>query len=189
LAGRGLDARALAGVTLVAVGPKTGEEMTAYGVTPDMLPADYRAEGVVEMLRGKVGGKTVLYPKAELARDVIPQQLAAAGATVVDPVAYRSVVPASAAATLAEALAGGIDLLTFSASSTVNNLIALLDGERQRAALNIPVASIGPLTSKTAKAAGFEVVVEPVESTLDALVTGISAYFVNHESEANSKEF
>ena len=188
LAARGLDARALAGVTLVAVGPKTGEEMTAYGVKPDMLPADYRAEGVVDMLRDRVAGKTVLYPKAELARDVIPQQLAAAGATIVDPVAYRSVVPEAAATTLAEALESGLDLMTFSASSTVTNLVALLEGDRKRAAQKIPVASIGPLTSKTAREAGFEVAVEPGESTLDALLTEIVEYFINKTDQEPSKE-
>jgi uroporphyrinogen III methyltransferase/synthase len=174
-----LDARALAGVKLVTVGPKTAEALTTFGLKPDMIPADYRAEGVIEMLRTSVGGKRLLYPRAELAREVIPRQLAEAGATVDDPVAYRSVVPEAAAETLHAALEAGIDLVTFSASSTVHNLVTLLDAEDLEMVRRIPAASIGPLTSKTAREAGLNVVAEPEESTLDAMLAAMVNYYRN----------
>ncbi len=176
------DVRALAGVTVVTVGPKTAEALSAHGIRPDMMPADYRAEGVVDILREKVAGRRVLYPRAELSRDIIPRELAEAGATVADPVAYRSIVPAGAAEALKEALSGGIDLITFSASSTVRNLMALLDADGRRQVRGIPVASIGPLTTRTAEEAGLTVAVEPGESTLDALLTETVEYFINKDS-------
>jgi len=172
-----LDARTLADVTLVTVGPKTAAALTVYGLKPDMLPADYRAEGVVEILRDKVHGKRVLYPKAELAREIIPQQLTQAGAIVVDPVAYRSVVPSTAAETLKRVIAEGLDLLTFSASSTVKNLVALLAPDELAILQQVPAASIGPLTTQTAEQAGLNVVIEPAESTLDTMLSATMVYF------------
>lgn len=173
----GRDARAVTGLKLVTVGPKTAETLTAYGLKPDMIPADYRAEGLVEMLEGQVAGKTVIYPKAELARDVIPTQLAAAGATVIDPVAYRSVVPEDAGTCLQQALAEGLDLLTFTASSTVRNLVALLDEAQLAEVAKLPIASIGPLTSRTAEEAGLPVAIEPEDYTIDAMLAAMVEYF------------
>jgi len=177
-----LDVRALAGIKLVTVGPKTAAVLTSYGLKPDMIPADYRAEGVVDILKGEVAGKRVLYPKAELARDVIPEQLTRAGAEVVSPVAYRSIIPAGTFEKLEQALEDGLDLITFSSSSTVTNLMALLDASGKLKARQVPVASIGPLTSKTAEDEGLEVVVEPGVSTFDALLTEISEYFINKDT-------
>jgi uroporphyrinogen III methyltransferase/synthase len=179
LADLDLDARALAGVKLVTVGPKTAEALTTFGLKPDMIPADYRAEGVIEMLRASVAGKRVLYPRAELAREVIPQQLAEAGATVDDPVAYRSIIPETSGETLRTALDADVDLMTFSASSMVNNLVSMLSAEELETARQIPAASIGPLTSETAREAGLNIVVEPEESTLDAMLAAMINYYRN----------
>jgi len=173
----GRDARALAGITLVTVGPKTGAALTPYGLKPDLVPGDYRAEGVVALLRDRVAGKKILYPKAALARDLIVSQLTAAGAEVVAPVAYGSAPPAGAATTLRELLAQGVDLLTFTASSTVRNFVDLLRADDLSTAVAIPAASIGPLTSATARELGLDVVVEPAEATIEAMVEAIVAFF------------
>jgi len=173
----GYDHRALAHLKTVAVGPKSAAALESYGVTTDLVPDDFRAEGVVELLKGRVSGKRLLYPKAALARDLIPEELAAAGAEVVAPVAYASGVPANTASRLQGALAKGLDLLIFTASSTVQNFFDLLDVDNLQLAKQIPVASIGPLTSKTARELGFKVVVEPGSSTLDDLVAAIESYF------------
>jgi uroporphyrinogen III methyltransferase/synthase len=177
LAARGQTAKALANLQTVAVGPKSAEAITARGVIADLVPEDYRAEGVVALLKERVSGKRLLYPKAALARDLIPAELTAAGAEVIAPVAYASAPPAGAAEKLQQALAEGLDLLIFTASSTVQNFVDLLDAERLVLAKQVPVASIGPLTSATARKLGFNVVVEPESSTLDALVKMVKKYF------------
>ena len=174
---QGLDARALAGLQTVVVGPKSADALAAHGVNADLMPADYRAEGVVALLKDQVCGKRLLYPKAALARDLIPTDLTAAGAEVIDPVAYTSAPPADAAEKLRQALAGRLDLLTFTASSTVQNFVDLLDAEKLARARQIPVASIGPLTSETARTLGFNVVIEPGKSTLDDMIQAIEEYF------------
>jgi len=177
LAALGKDVRQLCHVRLVAVGPKTAESMIKFGLKADMMPGDFRAEGIISLLRDQVAGKRILYPKAERARDVIPEQLTEAGGIVDAPIAYRSIVPPGSAPRLEAVLADGLDLMTFSASSTVSNLMALLDTENKLRVQTFPVASIGPLTTKTAHEAGLDVVVEPEESTLDAMLEAITDYF------------
>jgi uroporphyrinogen III methyltransferase/synthase len=171
------DARALAGVTLVTVGPKTAEALAGHGVHADLLPASYDAEGVVALLRGLVRDKCVLYPRAALARDLIVTELTAAGARVIAPVAYASAPPADAAATARAALVAGLDLLTFTASSTVRNFVALLDMEALALARTVPVAVIGPQTAATARELGLTVAIEPSEATLEAMLKAIVDYF------------
>ncbi len=174
---QGYDARALTTLQTVVVGPKSAEALAAHGVTADLMPDDYRAEGIVVLLKDQVSGKRLLYPKAALARDLIPTELIAAGAEVIAPIAYASAAPADAAEKLQQALADKLDLLTFTASSTVQNFVDLLDAENLVVAQQIPVASIGPLTSETARALGFNVVIEPEKSTLDDMLEAIKDYF------------
>lgn len=177
LAALGVDTAQLAGIKIVAVGPKSAAALSAHGLRADLVPDDYRAEGVVALLREQVSGKRVLYPRAALARELIPAELAKAGAAVVAPTTYDSILPDDAPAELGRALAEGLDLLTFTASSTVDNFTALLDAEHLERARQVPVASIGPLTTATAKRHGFKVVVEPDASTLDEMVKAIEKYF------------
>lgn len=164
-------------LTTVAVGPKSAAAMLARGLEADLIPMDYRAEGVVELLKDKVPGKRVLYPKAGLSRDLIPVELGKVGAKVIDPIAYTSAPPAEASQKLQNALKEGLDLLTFTASSTVDNFAALLDDADLATAKQVPVASIGPLTTATAEKLGFTVAVEPNESTLEELVNAIAKYY------------
>lgn len=174
---QGRNPRTLSAMQTVAVGPKSAEALVERGVTADLIPQDYRAEGVVALLKDRVSGKRLLYPKAALARDLIPAELTAAGAKVIAPVAYASAPPADTAKKLQHALTEGLDLLTFTASSTVQNFVALLDNESRALAKRVPVASIGPLTSETARKFGFNVTVEPKKSTLEELVKAIRNYF------------
>jgi len=177
LAAAGSGPRALAGTTVVTVGPKTAEALAAHGAHADRIPADYQAEGVVALLGSEVAGKRVLYPRAALARDLIVNELTAAGATVIAPVAYASAVPAEAAAIAHAALAEGLDLLTFTAASTVRNFAALLTGKELAFARTVPVAVIGQQTAIAARDLGFTVAVEPAEATLEAMVAAIVAHF------------
>ena len=87
-----LDARHLHGLTLVTVGPKTADSLNRYGLFTDLCAAEYRAEGVVELLkRQDLRGKRILYPCSDKARTLIRDELTAAGAEVAAPVAYRTV--------------------------------------------------------------------------------------------------
>lgn len=180
LAASGRDARALGSCRVCAVGPKTAAAIRAHGIVPDLVPADYKAEGVVAAFAGlAMPPRRVLFPRADKAREVIPQGLSALGAVVDAPVAYCNVLPPDVPAEALAALeAGKVACVTFTASSTVENLAALLGPERfLRLLQGVVVASIGPITSATCRKLGLEVAVEPEEYTLTALTAAIVAWF------------
>jgi uroporphyrinogen III methyltransferase/synthase len=176
----GLDARALGRCRVCAVGPKTAEAIRLHGIQPDLVPADYKGEGVIAAFAElDLAGKRVLFPRADKAREVIPQGLAAQGAEVTAPIAYCNQIPDELPPEALDALeAGEVDCVTFTASSTVENLVAILGPERfARLLSGVAVASIGPITSKTCRQLGLEVAVEPEQYTLAALTAELVRYF------------
>jgi uroporphyrinogen III methyltransferase/synthase len=167
----------------VAVGPKTAATIEAHGLKPDLVPEDFRAEGVVELLRQQgVAGRRILYPRAELARDLIPRQLSAAGATVAAPVAYRTLPPADGATRLRALLAEGIDAVTFTSSSTVENFLRMAGPEASSHLKGVTLVSIGPLTTATIERHGLKAAVEAQPSTLEGMVEAMIDYFRDDRS-------
>lgn len=176
---RGLDGRALQGVELVAVGPKTAAAFAEFGLKPDLVPNAYHAEGVIACLKQRgVDGKRVLYPRADLAREIIPEQLSALGAVVIAPVAYRNICPPESAELLNRYLSAGIDAITLTSSSTLTNLLSLA-GSDTAVLADIPLFSIGPQTSSTIRQAGLKVAAEAEPSTLEGLATAMVEYFTD----------
>ena len=125
---RGLDARAFAGAKAAAIGPATADALAQRGIVADAVPEEYIAEGVVEALRPHLRpGERVLLPRAEGARPELVEGLRSLGAEVDEVTLYRSAVPKEAPAEALSLLrGGGIDIVTFTSSSTVRNLAALL---------------------------------------------------------------
>jgi uroporphyrinogen III methyltransferase / synthase len=145
------DARTLAGTTVAAIGSGTAEALATHGIVADVVPERAVGEALLEAL-GDVAGKRVLVAVAEGARDVLPDGLTAGGADVTTLRTYRTVPqPVDAEAVLAA------DLVTFTSSSTVANLVAAMDG-RDLSALR--AVSIGPVTSASLRDAGIEPVAE-----------------------------
>jgi uroporphyrinogen III methyltransferase/synthase len=180
----GRDARALAGAVLGAIGPATADALREWGLNPDITAATYVAEGLLEALAGQsLTGARVLIPRAQDARDVLPETLRAWGATVEVAPAYQTVPPPESAARLQAALKHGLDALTFTASSTVTNLMDLL-AEPEQARLRqltadgaLTVAAIGPITAQTARQRGLTVHVQPESYTIEALVEALGRHF------------
>lgn len=177
----GLDLRALAGVEIIAVGPKTAKAIEKRGLKPDFIPNDYRAEGVVEALLAQgVSGKSYLYPRTEIARSLIPDSLTEAGARVDAPIFYRTVKPEGKEDMIRHLLeVGELDAICFSSSSTFDNLLAMFGEELQQLKKETAFFSIGPLTSDSIRKHGFEVALEPENSTLDDLVAAMVEYYKN----------
>ncbi|MBK5273785.1 MAG: uroporphyrinogen-III C-methyltransferase [Desulfuromonadales bacterium] len=176
----GFDARALGRCKVCAVGPKTAEAIREHGIRPDLVPADYKAEGVVsEFARLDMIGKKVLFPRADRAREVIPSNLEQMGAQVTAPVAYRNILPDRLCPEALLALEKRcIDCITFTSSSTVLNLAELLGADLLADMLKgVAVASIGPITSRTCRDLGLKVDIEPQEYTLSSLNAAIQQYF------------
>ena len=174
----GLDSRALGGVKVAAIGPATAQALARYGIRADLVPGEYVAESIVaEMERLGVRGARVLLARADIARKALPEGLTRLGAEVHDVTAYRTVAPEEARQRAAELLTGDTpDLITFTSSSTVTNLLALLDGEASLVR-DLPSACIGPITARTARERGLRVEVEAREYTVPGLVRAITEHY------------
>ncbi|SHK11737.1 uroporphyrinogen-III synthase [Desulforamulus aeronauticus DSM 10349] len=174
------DIRDLSDVRLCAIGPRTREELEQRGLLVDYVPGEYRAEEIVEGLKGKVlPGDRVLLPRADIARKMLPQALEEMGAIVQDVVAYHTVLGDGDATAIREALADGtINVVTFTSSSTVRNFVKLVgEGTAPELLAKTSVASIGPITSTTARELGLRVDIEAKEYTIDGLVQAIMDHF------------
>jgi uroporphyrinogen III methyltransferase/synthase len=180
LAARGLAWSAVGLRRVAAIGPATADALGEHGVRPEIVPAEYRAEGLVARLRSLVRpGDRVLLPRAAQTRDVLVGELGRLGASVTEVSAYATRRVESAAARLREALsAGAIDAVTFTSSSTARNFAELFTEDERRAWLGrVAVASIGPITAATAAEYGLATHVMPSEYTIPALARALADYF------------
>ena len=167
-----VDLRALR-ARICAIGPATRASIVALHLKVDVMGQEYVAESLVEALAAHdLQGQRILLPCAAVARDLAPAELARRGALVDVVEAYRTSAPEGAAAAAAE-IFGAVDRphwITFSSSSTVHNFVAAAG----TAALEgVRVASIGPVTSATARRLGIQVAVEAPVFTVDGLVEAI----------------
>jgi len=173
----GLDARAFGPARIAAIGPATARALEGHGLRPDVTAKEFKGEGLAdEMLRaiGGTPGARVLVLRAKDAREALPEALRAAGCTVDVVAVYETRPPAHAQAAIRGPLErGAVDVVLFTSSSTVDNLCDLL-GEGAPALLTkVRVASIGPVTSETAKKRGVRVDVTAESYTLPALLDAL----------------
>jgi uroporphyrinogen III methyltransferase / synthase len=176
----GRDVRAIASIKTAVIGPATEGKLREFGITSDIVPESYRAESVVEAFKGEdVSGKKILLPRAEEARPVLPVELRNMGAEVDETTAYCTKAVTENADILLEQLAQGtVDMITFTSSSTVKNFKLLLPEDRFEELLKgVAVASIGPITTETATAEGFDVHVSAATFTIQGLSEAILKYY------------
>jgi uroporphyrinogen III methyltransferase / synthase len=171
----GLDARALAGLRVAAIGPSTERALLARGIRLDVAPERFVAESLLDAFPAPaVADERVLLVRAEQGRDVLPEGLAARGYQVEVLPVYRTVRAEPDADALARVRAGNVDAITFTSSSTVDNLCDLLGAPSDPQDHPQPVVvSIGPATSDTARARGLRVDIEAVDHTIDGVVTAL----------------
>lgn len=176
----GKDARALASCRLVAIGPATDQALQEHGLYADIVPEKYVAEGIIEALRkiGDLKGVRFLLPRAEKAREILPEALREAGA-VVDVVPCYQTVPeeAPAAEILERIKAGDVDCVTFGSSSTVENFLSLVPAETLKEHPNVKLAAIGPVTARTLAKNGLEASIQPGNYTIPDLVRALVACY------------
>jgi uroporphyrinogen III methyltransferase/synthase len=177
----GRDSRALAHLRIGAIGPRTADELGRYGLTADLIPSEYQAEGMVAaMSRHTLRAAKILIPRADVARELLPEQLRAHGAEVDVVPVYRTVLPETDLSRLREQIqAGAIDVITFTSSSTVSNFVELIGGEAEARRLGAKtiIACIGPITARTAEEFGLPVTIMPGENTVAALAQAIVRYY------------
>lgn len=172
----GLSLPAAAQLHVAAVGEATAEAARHAGLPVVIVPESYVAESLVRSLADETRGKKVLLARASIARDVIPDALRTAGATVDVVDAYRNVMPEAAPALLREALEKEITAAAFTSSSSVTHLA----NAARQAGITFPFAgvaaiSIGPITSKTLRDLGWEPEAEANPSDVPGLLQAVAS--------------
>ncbi len=175
----GLDSRSLCGKKICAIGSATAQALAAHGIKADVVPDEYRAEGILSAMYGKLKeGDKVLLPRAAEARSILPEELKRQGADVVVAAAYETVAGEADGRALADELANGtIDAVTFTSSSTVKNLLKLLGDNAVELLKNVKIAAIGPITAETCRKNGLKVTVQAQEYTIDGLIKAVKEAF------------
>jgi uroporphyrinogen III methyltransferase/synthase len=183
LAGRG-DVRDLKGARICTIGPSTAARLARWGIKVDLTPEEYRAEAIVDALRRgrNLNGVRVLLPRADIARELLADELRAAGARVKEVDAYRTVLASPDGDGEHDVyrmlLDRQIDAVTFTSASTVRNFVKML-GEDPAVDLlrTTVVACIGPVTAEAAQTLGIDTTVMPATYTIPALVDAIVDHF------------
>jgi len=185
LKARDRNASDLDEIKVCAIGEATAARLRDLHVHVDVIPEEFKAEGVFAALERFVGGTdelkslNVLIPRASVARDYLPRTLEQAGARVDVVPAYRTSVPENLdRGRVAAMLSGSGDCIAFTSSSTVRNLARLFDTQDLSQALNgVVIACIGDITATTAAEYGLRVDIQPQQFTIPALARAIADYF------------
>ncbi len=173
----GADARSLHASKLCAIGEETAESMQLHGLRPELVTSEYTAEGLAKALEGwEMEGMRVLVPRAEVARDALPALLAHRGAEVEILPVYQAVCPqASSAALMRLFNAEGVDVITFTSSSTVANFVHAFPEDALPDLLGeAEIACMGPVTADTARKLGLKVSIIAREYTTRGLAHAVA---------------
>lgn len=161
------------GLRTAAIGPETARRLGEAGFANPLVPRSFHAEGLLEAILatagGSLAGQRVLLPRAQEARELLPEGLRHAGAEVDVVAAYVTVPAEEHAPDLRRRLAAGVDWITFTSSSTVR-CFAVLAGASTGGAR---VAAIGPIAAATARELGMSVEVVAAEHTIPGLVRAL----------------
>jgi uroporphyrinogen III methyltransferase/synthase len=191
------DIRDLKGIRICAIGTKTAAEVKKYGMRVDLVPEEFRAEGLIEaftppnppLAKGGDGGvdskaRTLhsellkgmkfLLPRAETAREIFPEKVRELGGEIDVPVTYRTVKPEIHGRRLKRFLKEGrITIATFTSAATFNNFVDIIGSDAFDLLKGVSIAVIGPVTARAVEKAGLKVDIMPKEATIEAMVEEI----------------
>jgi uroporphyrinogen III methyltransferase/synthase len=179
------DIRDLRGIKICAVGSKTAQEVRKYGLKVDLIPEEFRAEGLIEMFSKAQNAEGVahsklfkgmrfLLPRAENAREIFPEKVREFGGEIDVPVAYRTIKPESRGKRLRRFLKEGrISIATFTSAATFHNFREIMGEDAETLLKGVAIAVIGPVTAKAIEKAGLHADVMPREATIEAMVEEI----------------
>ena len=171
----GLDVSVLSAVKIAAIGSATAAALEACGTKPDLVPAEAVGESMAEtLIEQGIEGKRVLMLRAQIARRDLPQALTQAGAECDDWPIYQTGCPKELPKRFLDTLdEGKIDWITVTSPSSFQNLLKLLSPEQHEQLRKIKLASIGPVSTKAIRAAGFSETVEADPHDVQGLVDAI----------------
>jgi len=160
-------------IPIAVVGSATAAKLAQWRLQPALIPNEFRAEGLLKAFPENLVGTRILFPRAEVARELLPEELRRRGAIVDVVTVYRTVKAFSG--NIGEILENeSIDCIVFTSPSTIPDDLHSLP---TRTAL----AVIGPVTREAAQLLGLKPDIVPVESTVPGLVQAISNHFQTHQ--------
>ena len=180
----GRDARLFHASRVAAIGTATASALNERGIVADLISRESVSQSLIDDLAEQgVAGQRILLPGAKVRPDRLRLGLERLGAVVREVTLYRTVPPSDAGARLGDALESGVDVVTFTSSSTVTNLMALLDCDADRLE-EVGIACIGPVTAETARKEGLNVDILAEDSTAAGLVNAIVGHYMRKGSDA-----
>ncbi len=174
----GRDIRDLKGVRICTIGPATAVVVEERGIKVDLVPESFVAEGVVRAFQNQgISGQRILLPRAEVARDVIPEGLTQLGAQVDVVNVYRTVSSGVESGGLRGLISkGDVDVITFTSPSILKNFMEIM-GEDFHLPSSIRIACIGPVTAAAVKKAGLKIDIMPERYTIPGMVEAMVDFF------------
>lgn len=181
------DIRDLSGIKICAIGAKTAQEIKKYGLKVDLVPDEFRAEGLIKSIREFEGSKVkglrgirFLLPRAEKAREIFPEKVRELGGVIDVPVTYRTIKPESRGKRLKRFLREGkISVATFTSAATFHNFREIMGNDAEELLNGVAIAVIGPVTARAAEKAGLHVDIMPGEATIEAMVEATIEWLKN----------
>lgn len=177
---KGRDYHSLHNIRIGAIGPRTAEQIERFHLPVDIIPNEFRAESMVDALeKDGISGRRFLLPRAEKAREVLPEEIKQRGGYIDVVTAYRTSKGEGNVQEIKVLFQKRlIDVVTFTSSSTVKNFVDLLSGGTLPDLIKgCVVASIGPVTAKTAASLGIKTDIMPEEYTIQGLTEAMVDYF------------
>ena len=170
----GMESRIFKGIGVAAIGQDTSSSLLTYGINADFIPKTFTVDSMAqEFKKMSLENQRVFLPQSDLAPETLKNSLVTSGALVDAIVTYKTIIPKDEIISANSIITSGtLDIVTFTSSSTVSNLKAMLGGD-MALLKEIRIASIAPITSQTVRDLGFEVTAEAEESTIPGLVSAI----------------
>lgn len=182
LAEKGMDCGVLRTKRICTIGPETANQIEGFGLHVDIVPDEYRAEGIItELENDGIEGRIFLLPRAEEARSILPEKIKENGGNITVVSVYRTIKEHGNIKKIEKLLKErAIQIITFTSSSTVKNFAELFPGnDIVKLIKGCLVACIGPITADTAASLGIETDIMPEKYTIHGLVEAISSYFIS----------
>jgi uroporphyrinogen III methyltransferase/synthase len=184
---KGLDVRDLKGMKVCAIGSKTAAAIARLGLTVDLVPDEFSAEGLTDAFIARSGttgdmtGLSLLLPRAAGSRELFPERVRQLGGRIDTPIIYRSVRPDKHGKRLQRFMSEGrISLATFTSGATFNNFFDMLGKERSVFLKDVTIAVIGPVTKSAVEKKGLKVAIMPTKATIPAMVEEIIKWATQH---------
>jgi len=174
-------------IPIAAVGTSTARKLQDWNLTASRVPETFRAEGLLESFPSDLQGIRVLVPRAETARELLPEGLRRRGAIVDVVTVYRTVRSEAGLADLRATLTcQAIDAVVFTSPSAVRSVAETLGDEGTALLSPIPIAVIGPIAREAVESLGLKAVMQPGKATVQDLIDAIEAHFGTSEGDKGS---